>query len=158
MLEICFSTSPSTSTPHNKSFWEVKWTGRVEGGYWKKWWIFQLKRPDVAWIPQVHLCFYRLKLPWWVFVRSLVYGYKNVKKYMYLKVLMKVQVSLGEFIFPFLSYLTIFTPRGHFLFIPLVLLGFLEAFNKVPWVQITLRGAKKSTENPDIPFLIGWCK
>lgn len=77
---------------------------------------------------------------------------------MYLKVLMKVQGSLGEFIFPFLSYLTIFTPQSHFLFVSLVLLNFLEAFNQETRVKVTLRGAEKSAENLDIPFLIGWCK
>ena len=49
---------------------------------------------------------------------------------MRLKVPMKIKVSLEEFISPFLSYLATFTPQNYFLLVFLVLLSFVEAFNK----------------------------
>lgn len=87
----------------------------------------------------------------------LLYSYKNVKKYICLKVLMKVKVSLEGFIFPLLSYLTIFTRQSHFLLVFLVLLNLVEAFNKKDNLSC-MKWGKKFTEYSDIPLLIGWCK
>lgn len=56
---------------------------------------------------------------------------------------MKVKVSLEEFIFPFLSYLTIFTPQRHFLLVFLVLLILVEAFNK----KDSFSGANKQSDS-----------
>lgn len=82
-----------------------------------------------------------------VFVTRLLYSYKNVKKYICLKVLIKVKISLEGFIFPFLSYLTIFTPQCHFFLFFLVSLGLVVAFNKednLSCVKGTLSGARSS--------------
>lgn len=82
-----------------------------------------------------------------MFVTRLLYSYKNVKKYICLKVLIKVKISLEGFIFPFLSYLTIFTPQCHFFLFFLVSLGLVVAFNKednLSCVKGTLSGARSS--------------
>lgn len=70
---------------------------------------------------------------------------------------MKVKVSLEGFIFPLLSYLTIFTRQSHFLLVFLVLLSLVEAFNKEDNLS-SVKWGKKFTEYSDIPLLIGWCK
>lgn len=69
---------------------------------------------------------------------------------------MKVKVSLEGFIFPLLSYLTIFTRQSHFLLVFLVLLSLVEAFNKEDNLSCVKWG-EKFTEYSDIPLLIGWC-
>ena len=56
---------------------------------------------------------------------------------------MKVKVSLEEFIFPLLSYLTIFTPQSNFLLVFLVLLILVEAFNK----EDSFSGANKQSDS-----------